>query len=216
MDEDFAIRRGATIDMRRIEEMPGLIIPTRPEQWVITDACGRELIEQRMLVEANGHKFILTLILEPYDHNRLRMIHSYSRELEVRAGDSGFFRGLILGKERFNTAAGHEGSGYKVEFETSTGPIRTCLPEALMTFLEERPDPQIADTDDAPGGAKARGVLDAIAALWPDGIIPVISKERDNAVRVWLVEHGRSVPINIARAVQRALAASEETSHVKR
>lgn len=63
-------------------------------------------------------------------------------------------------------------------------------------------------------GAKARGVARAIAELWPNGVPTGISgKERDDAVREKMIANGDSPPVNIARAVQRALAANEEASH---
>jgi hypothetical protein len=66
-------------------------------------------------------------------------------------------------------------------------------------------------------GAKARGVARAIAELWPNGVPTGISgKERDDAVREKMIGNGDSPPVNIARAVQRSLAASEEAHTPKK
>jgi hypothetical protein len=55
------------------------------------------------------------------------------------------------------------------------------------------------------GGAKARGVEQALDHLWPDKIPEGLSaKDRNNTVHKWLVDNKLSVPGNIARAVQRA------------
>jgi hypothetical protein len=56
------------------------------------------------------------------------------------------------------------------------------------------------------GGAKTRGVEQALDHFWPDKIPEGLgAKERNNIVREWLVAKRLSVPTDIARAVQRAL-----------
>jgi hypothetical protein len=55
-------------------------------------------------------------------------------------------------------------------------------------------------------GAKERGVIEAIAAIWPGGVpAGLAGKERDNAIVDWLQANGHSVPTDVSRAVQRAL-----------
>jgi hypothetical protein len=56
------------------------------------------------------------------------------------------------------------------------------------------------------GGAKTRGVEQALDLLWPDKIPEGLSaKERNNIVRDWLAVNELSVPNDIAKAIQRAL-----------
>lgn len=65
------------------------------------------------------------------------------------------------------------------------------------------------DDDDAPGGAKARGVAAAITALWPDGLpTGLAGKDRDRKVGDWLAANGYSVPADVSKAVRRSLAPS--------
>jgi hypothetical protein len=60
------------------------------------------------------------------------------------------------------------------------------------------------------GGAKARGVEQALDHFWPDNIPEGLSaKERNNTVREWLVAKRLSVPKDIAKAIQRALNARQ-------
>jgi hypothetical protein len=55
-------------------------------------------------------------------------------------------------------------------------------------------------------GAKARGVKQAIEALWPDGVPDGLSaKDRDNKVVEWLRAKNLSVPANPGRMIQRVL-----------
>jgi hypothetical protein len=60
------------------------------------------------------------------------------------------------------------------------------------------------------GGAKTRGVEQALHHLWPDKIPEGLSaKERNNIVRDWLAANELSVPNDIAKAIQRALKARQ-------
>lgn len=60
------------------------------------------------------------------------------------------------------------------------------------------------------GGAKTRGVEQALDLLWPDKIPDGLSaKERNNIVRDWLAINELSVPNDIAKAIQRALKARQ-------
>jgi hypothetical protein len=60
------------------------------------------------------------------------------------------------------------------------------------------------------GGAKARGVEQALDHIWPDKIPEGLSaKERNNTVREWLIAKRLSVPNDIAKAIQRALNARQ-------
>jgi hypothetical protein len=59
------------------------------------------------------------------------------------------------------------------------------------------------------------GVLEAIRALWPNGILRGLkAKQRDNAIHKWLKTNGKSVGIDpspsLSRAVQRVLKAHPE------
>jgi hypothetical protein len=56
------------------------------------------------------------------------------------------------------------------------------------------------------GGAKSRGIAEAIKQLWPNGIPTGLSaKERDNSISKQLGFNGSSVPHDLPRAVQRVL-----------
>jgi hypothetical protein len=60
------------------------------------------------------------------------------------------------------------------------------------------------------GGAKARGVEQALDHIWPDKIPEGLSaKERNSTVREWLIAKRLSVPNDIAKAIQRALNARQ-------
>jgi hypothetical protein len=60
------------------------------------------------------------------------------------------------------------------------------------------------------GGAKVRGVEQALDHIWPDKIPEGLSaKERNSTVREWLVAKRLSVPRDIAKAIQRALNARQ-------
>ena len=64
------------------------------------------------------------------------------------------------------------------------------------------------------GGAKTRGVEQALNHFWPDNIREGLSaKERNNTVRDWLVAKRLSVPNDIAKAIQRALNARQLRKH---
>jgi hypothetical protein len=216
MDEDFGRRRGATIEMA-IEEMPtDRIIPATPRQWVATDENGREVIKQRMLIkDAEGTINIVTLTAVPTGipggRKKLKLIDANYRELEVRKHDHGLFQGEIIDQKTVNTPEGQK-TYYLVDFNGTERPIREWICADKMRFLEEQPDPPSSPDDDAPGGAKALGMLAALRSLYPDAITPVglAGKERDNDVAAWLIEHGHSVPVDLARAVRRGLVALKE------
>jgi hypothetical protein len=57
------------------------------------------------------------------------------------------------------------------------------------------------------GGAKARGITEAIKQLWPECRIPkgLSAKERNNKIIDQLRHNGSSVPKNPERAIQRVL-----------
>jgi len=64
------------------------------------------------------------------------------------------------------------------------------------------------------GGAKTRGVEQALDHFWPDNIPEGLSaKERNNTVREWLVAKRLSVPNDMAKAIQRALNARQLRKH---
>lgn len=61
--------------------------------------------------------------------------------------------------------------------------------------------------------AKADAVDLALAALYLDGVPEgLIAKERDEQVRQWLKEHGKSIPADIAKAIQRAFKRRRDAS----
>jgi hypothetical protein len=56
------------------------------------------------------------------------------------------------------------------------------------------------------GGAKSRGIKEAIAKLWPNGFpAGLTAKERNNRIIDWLRTQGLSVSGDISRTVQRAI-----------
>jgi hypothetical protein len=58
--------------------------------------------------------------------------------------------------------------------------------------------------DDAPGGAKTQAALDAMTAIWPDGIRGVAVKDRNRMIVDWCREHRRSIPSE--RTIERVAA----------
>lgn len=68
---------------------------------------------------------------------------------------------------------------------------------------------QTDDEKPRPHGAKSRAVSAALIALWPPiGRPPetLTAKDRDTAVRDWIIDGGHSLPNDIPKAVRRALA----------
>jgi hypothetical protein len=182
---DFATRRGAIIELRRVEEVfnpPGIlqIIPTRVHRLIHTDDVGQ--------------RHVVTLIGEPYVGGGFQVTQCFSRPFEVRAGDHGHFRGPIAD---IRAVAGPRGPErlFLVRF-AGANPAEIWLRESDMTFVEETPEPEAAvDGDDAPGGAKALAAAEAIAALWPAGYPDgLAAKERYSRVQAWCKDNGRSVP----------------------
>jgi hypothetical protein len=171
---------------------------------VTLDPSGKELLVQTMVVDdGDGRKLYFVMRTEPHDQERRHIVHFSNRPIEGRAGDHGFFRHKIVGPQILNTPEGPK-KGYQVEVQGAHGLQHCWQSEDDMMFLEETPDPA---NDEEPTGKMARGVLEALRALYPEGIrqIRVTGKERDNAVLGYLVTNDMSRPVNIARAVQRAL-----------
>jgi hypothetical protein len=193
MDEDHAIKRGAIIDLRKIEEIPVLYVPIRIEHHTVLDTTGKELVVQALVAEADGRKLYFVLKTEPHDHERRHIIHSSNRPIESRGGDHGYFRDKILEPRVVDTPDGPK-KALTVEIMTIDGPKRFSRFEDAMMFLEERPDNGHAADDDAPGGAKYLAARDAITALWPDGIPRIAAKDRNRMVVEWCREHKRSIP----------------------
>jgi hypothetical protein len=62
-------------------------------------------------------------------------------------------------------------------------------------------------------GPISNGIRLAIDALWPNGDRQGLrAKDRDNKILAWLEDNKRSIPANIARAVQRVLKEKGEAS----
>lgn len=71
------------------------------------------------------------------------------------------------------------------------------------------PNDHPSDIDSKSGlGAKSRGIGQAIDELWPNGVPKgLTAKERNRAILEWLVRNECSVPMSLARTIQRALKA---------
>jgi hypothetical protein len=86
----------------------------------------------------------------------------------------------------------------------------------VVQLTDAQPDKLAAEASTGQHGAPSHpkrrpvmdGILDALAALEGEGIRALEPKQRDERIRVWLVENKRKVPSGsgLTRAVQRALA----------
>jgi hypothetical protein len=95
--------------------------------------------------------------------------------------------------------------------ETSKSPPSDPdVTDALRQGRREAPDESARTTSEPQlrGGAKSRGIVEAIDTLWPNDIPKGLSaKARNKAIIEWLEQAGYSLPINPERAIQRALKA---------
>jgi hypothetical protein len=97
--------------------------------------------------------------------------------------------------------------------EPKPSPSNLNVNEVVGGARREDPDQRAAADSEAESGhgAKSRGIVEAIKKLWPDGIPNGLSaKGRDRAIVECLKAAGDSVPIDPARAIQRALKAKRD------
>jgi hypothetical protein len=101
---------------------------------------------------------------------------------------------------------------------TQTRPAERTPVQAAATAQSDAPgDPDQFQSEAAPlgdeptrptPGAKTRGITEAIAQLWSNGIPTGLSaKERDRAILSQMESNGSSIPKGAARAIQRVLKA---------
>jgi hypothetical protein len=76
------------------------------------------------------------------------------------------------------------------------GPATQVVPKAARASLSRK----------SASGAKTRGINEALASLWPDGLPDgLIAKDRNNQIRQYLIDQKLSVPADLSRIIQRAL-----------
>jgi hypothetical protein len=82
--------------------------------------------------------------------------------------------------------------------------LQFCREDILRLWPEQQKE--AAAPRRSSGGAKTVAVDLALAALYPGGVPEgLIAKERDKRVEDWLRDNKKSIPSNIAKAVQRGL-----------
>jgi hypothetical protein len=82
--------------------------------------------------------------------------------------------------------------------------IQFCREDVLKLWPEQQK--KAAAPRRSRSGAKTVAVELALDALYPGGVPEgVTAKERNDLVRQWLTDHRKSIPSDIAKAVQRAL-----------
>ncbi len=84
--------------------------------------------------------------------------------------------------------------------------LQFCREDVLRLWPEQQKEVTASTRSRIKSGANSMGVRLALDALWPSGVPEGLrAKDRNKAVHEWLKDNNKSIPGDIAKAVQRAL-----------
>jgi len=84
--------------------------------------------------------------------------------------------------------------------------LQFCREDVLRLWPEQQKEVTASTRSRIKSGANSMGVRSALDALWPGGVPEGLrAKDRNKAVHKWLKDNNKSIPGDIAKAVQRAL-----------
>lgn len=89
-------------------------------------------------------------------------------------------------------------------YEDNARDLQFCREDALKLWPEQQEEAAAPSRSRIGAGATSVGVRLALDALWPGGVPEGLrAKDRNEAVRQWLEDHKKSIPEDVAKAVQR-------------